>query len=327
LVENIVLRPRRREPAIEAASWDLAGTADHARSKKRAVTLIQAEHLAVIGELCATRVEPTMVRRNLVIRGAPLPALRKQIFRVGEVVLEGTGRCDPCSRMEAELGRGGYAAMLDHGGITAKILVPGVVRVADAVEHIPLYVGVKREFWSALAAAHATPGRHYHTIGHALTVAARVGRLAWDDPTEAILAALLHDAVYVPGRADNEEKSAALARELLADVDVDIDRVARLIALTARHGRVQRSELSADEARFLDCDMAILGADQTRFDLYNAGVAAEYAPVVDEAAFRAGRRAFLHDLLHADRIFLTDPMHRALDERARENLGRAIASL
>jgi MOSC domain-containing protein YiiM len=138
----IGVRPGRREPVraldeVEAvAGRGLAGDR-YAGGGKRAVTLIQAEHLAVLGKLLGgTAPDPALLRRNLVVSGINLLALRKRRFRVGDAVLDGTGTCDPCSRMEDALGPGGWNAMRGHGGITATIVGGGLIRVGDAVQAV-----------------------------------------------------------------------------------------------------------------------------------------------------------------------------------------------
>ncbi|MGL4608880.1 MAG: MOSC domain-containing protein [Trueperaceae bacterium] len=78
----------------------------------------------------------TLPQNNLVVSGMNLLALKdKQLF-VGEVLLEYTGLCQPCTRMEENLVPGGYNAMRGHGGITARILQGGVLRVGDKVRKV-----------------------------------------------------------------------------------------------------------------------------------------------------------------------------------------------
>jgi MOSC domain-containing protein YiiM len=102
------------------------------------VTLVQAEHLQVVAALLGLEaLDPTLLRRNLVVSGVNLLALRGRQFRVGDVLLEGTTPCHPCSRMEENLGHGGYAAMRGHGGINARVLRGGMLRVGEAGEPLP----------------------------------------------------------------------------------------------------------------------------------------------------------------------------------------------
>ncbi len=106
---------------------------------KRQVTLIQAEHLPAIAAFTGhAAIPPEWLRRNLVVSGINLLALKDRQFRIGAVLLEGTGLCQPCSRMEAVLGPGGYNAMRGHGGITARVLESGIIHVGDKLVHVAL---------------------------------------------------------------------------------------------------------------------------------------------------------------------------------------------
>jgi len=152
-LELIALRPARRVPAVSVASAvaitgrGLEGDRHAQRpigpggGGKRQVTLIQAEHLPVIAALAAwAEIDALGLRRNLVVSGLNLLAARSLFkdqalrLRIGaDVLLEITGPCEPCSRMEELLGAGGYNAMRGHGGLTARIHVGGTLQVGDAV--------------------------------------------------------------------------------------------------------------------------------------------------------------------------------------------------
>ena len=107
---------------------------DHGRAGKRAVTLIQAEHLSAIGSyLGQDAIAPDLLRRNLVVEGINLSALKGRQVRVGSAVLEITCICAPCSRMEEILGFGGYSAMRGHGGWCARVIEPGQILIGDPV--------------------------------------------------------------------------------------------------------------------------------------------------------------------------------------------------
>lgn len=105
-------------------------------SRKRQVTLIQAEHLTAVASLLGKdKIDPLLTRRNLVISGVNLLAFKNQQFQIGEeVILEMTGACHPCSQMETNFGEGGYNAMRGHGGITAKVIQGGKIKIGDKIK-------------------------------------------------------------------------------------------------------------------------------------------------------------------------------------------------
>ena len=152
-LDAILLRPARDAPvqsvqqAEAVAGRGLGGDRHAAQAPrstdggKRQVTLIQAEHLPLIAAWAGrASVDPALLRRNLVISGLNLLAARSPLarhplrLRIGDsVVLRLTGPCDPCSKMEAALGPGGYNAMRGHGGMTALVEAGGTIALGDRV--------------------------------------------------------------------------------------------------------------------------------------------------------------------------------------------------
>ena len=143
-VEAILVRGSPREPARTVAATvalagigladDRLGLRGESELSTRQVTLIQAEHLPVIASLARVGpIDPIGLRRNLVVSGINLLALKNARLKVGDAVLEIVGPCQPCSRMEETIGPGGYAAMRGHGGMTARVLVGGAIVLGSVV--------------------------------------------------------------------------------------------------------------------------------------------------------------------------------------------------
>jgi MOSC domain-containing protein YiiM len=137
------LRPERRAPVLIVdrgrleTGRGLVGDRYSRKDGNRQVTLIGVENLAAIGAfLGGLTVDPAAVRRNIVVEGLNLLALKERRFRIGDAILETSGECHPCSRMEEILGVGGYNAMRGQGGITARVLRSGVIAVGDAVTRV-----------------------------------------------------------------------------------------------------------------------------------------------------------------------------------------------
>ncbi|WP_234734447.1 MOSC domain-containing protein [Tellurirhabdus bombi] len=144
-IDWISIRPKRRGDVkvvteVEVSEQNgLIGDHYSGRSGNRHVTLIQAEHLPVVASMVELEsIDPALLRRNLVVSGLNLLALKDHLVKIGtEVVLQITGHCHPCSRMEVNLGAGGYNAMRGHGGLTARVVQGGVIRLGDEVIAVP----------------------------------------------------------------------------------------------------------------------------------------------------------------------------------------------
>ncbi|MER6343659.1 HD domain-containing protein [Streptomyces sp. NPDC001595] len=165
------------------------------------------------------------------------------------------------------------------------------------------------------------PQRRYHTLAHLTAVLDHVDTLAdhADDPDLVRLAAWFHDAVYLPDRSENEERSARLAERALAEAGLPPEKtaeVARLVRLTAGHA-------PADDDRdghvLCDADLAVLASPPSAYAAYTAAVREEYGFVPSDA-FRAGRAAILRELLALPRLFHTPYGVEHWEATARYNL-------
>lgn len=101
---------------------------------KRQVTFIQAEYIPLLQSLLPNAdISLANLRRNISISGINLNALKDQTIQVGDAVLQVTGFCHPCSKLEENLGQGVFNAMRGHGGLTAKVIESGRIALGDTV--------------------------------------------------------------------------------------------------------------------------------------------------------------------------------------------------
>ncbi|TGB06664.1 hypothetical protein [Streptomyces sp. MZ04] len=167
----------------------------------------------------------------------------------------------------------------------------------------------------------AEPQRRYHTTAHLAAVLDHIDVLEEhaDDPDLVRLAAWFHDAVYLPERSTNEERSARLAERALPEAgltDARTAEVARLVRLTVSH---DPADGDRNGEALCDADLAILAAAPDAYAAYAAAVREEYAFVPDDA-FREGRAAVLRQLLALPRLFRTPHGAREWEAPARANL-------
>ncbi len=178
-----------------------------------------------------------------------------------------------------------------------------------------------------LLARYAEPWRHYHVISHIAECLKELDRVQEEAgrADEIEVAIWFHDAVYVPGRPDNEEASAALADHALSEGGVEPavrDRVRSLI-LATRHTAVAHER---DAQLLADIDLTILGADPYRFGIYDRAIRREFHTLSD-AEYRSGRAAVLRSFLARPSIFHTDGFRERYEAAARANITAALAAL
>lgn len=179
-----------------------------------------------------------------------------------------------------------------------------------------------------LAAAYGSSDRHYHTLTHVAQVLETVTLLQNEaqDADAVRLAGWLHDVVYDPRAADNEERSADYAGLVLPRLAVPpptVAHVQELIRLTKTH---RASAGDRDGMVLLDADLFVLGSDEAEYAAYARAIRQEYAWVPDEE-YRAGRTRVLQAFLRRPRIFSTERLAQQREAAARRNLQREIDGL
>ncbi|MFF0301488.1 hypothetical protein ACFYTV_12445 [Streptomyces sp. NPDC004562] len=183
-------------------------------------------------------------------------------------------------------------------------------------------------YGDALLKRWSEPQRRYHTVDHLAAVLEHVDVLAeYATDVEAVrLAAWFHDAVYLPERSTNEERSARLAERALPEAGVPAERtaeVARLVRLTVTHDP-EPGDLNGEV--LCDADLAILAAPPSAYAAYTAAVREEYHFVPNDA-FRAGRADVLRQLLALPGLFRTPYGRERWEATARYNLTSELEML
>jgi predicted metal-dependent HD superfamily phosphohydrolase len=181
--------------------------------------------------------------------------------------------------------------------------------------------------FAALVVAYAEPQRFYHNAAHIGDCLRQfdLARAQAVKPEEVEAALWFHDVVYDPRARDNEEQSAAWARQTLGDARVAsdmVERIAALILLT-RH---DREPDGPDGKLVLDVDLSILGREPAVFAEYDRCIREEYR-WVPEDQYRQGRATILEGFLQRPAIYRTSFFDQRLEKQARENLAHAVVRL
>jgi predicted metal-dependent HD superfamily phosphohydrolase len=182
-----------------------------------------------------------------------------------------------------------------------------------------------------LLAAYAAPGRHYHDLRHidSMLALSAAHRGALRDASAVDLAILYHDAVYEPARKDNEQASAAMARQALTALGVAaplVDKVARYIEATEHLGASAPADTDPDLDHLIDFDLSILAAEPADYDAYAAAIRREYA-IYPDLLYRPGRAKALAKLIAMPKLCRVPALAAMWEAKARGNLERELGGL
>lgn len=181
--------------------------------------------------------------------------------------------------------------------------------------------------WNELEQHYSSVGRYYHTLNHVSGLIAVLDTATEHvECMEALLfAAFYHDVIYDVLQQDNEERSADLATQRLAELNMP----AKVAQLCNRHIlATKKHEYSdcTDTNLFTDADLAILGAVPALYDEYRANIRREYCIYPDEI-YRQGRIKVLEHFLAMPTIYKTSFFRERYEAQARENITAELAEL
>lgn len=167
------------------------------------------------------------------------------------------------------------------------------------------------------------PHRHYHGPCHIKDCLSRLDLAAkmYGNLDSVELSIWLHDAIYVTGAADNEQKSAEwfakkansiLPQQMIAEVEGYINQTTH-------------TEIPSDENSKLvvDVDLSGLGMPWEEYHCDGLKIRKEFAHLSDDEFFPKQNK-FLQSLLDRDRLFLTDFFYQMCEAQARKNIRKTL---
>jgi predicted metal-dependent HD superfamily phosphohydrolase len=178
-----------------------------------------------------------------------------------------------------------------------------------------------------LLRAYREPHRRYHGVDHLLDCLEQLDAAPASGEARDLAETALwfHDAVYTPGAADNEARSAEWGARALVGAGAPEARarqVGRLVQLTD-HARPADDPVGA---LVCDVDLSILGRPPGEFAEYERRIRAEYQRV-SEPLYRMGRASVLAGLLAREPLYRSDHFRALYEAAARRNLKRSMESL
>lgn len=204
------------------------------------------------------------------------------------------------------------------------------------------YNGPREQILYDLMARYKEAGRYYHTIDHVHHCLNEFDRVRDQllRPDHVELALWFHDIVYCPGKAGNEEDSAAYLLHRFEGLDVQSVRISAHHVLATVPDMKEflrltewlvlppdvKADARADAEYVHDIDFSILGQPRPTYQHYAEGVCREHA-CISRDVYNQARVTFLRHLLDQAAIFATTSFQDAYEHRARDNIQAEITWL
>jgi predicted metal-dependent HD superfamily phosphohydrolase len=179
---------------------------------------------------------------------------------------------------------------------------------------------------------YSAPDRFYHNLEHIIFGLKELGK--WEnffkeelkqsmDPL--LMAWWFHDIVYEPGSKTNESDSAMLASHILRACDLDTTKISKIMHLINCTNYSETYRIKSIEASFIrSIDLLSLAADPEIFDANTEKIGKEFLTVISPEQWARGRAQFMYDMYSQRRIYDEDYYHNKYEERAKDNLKRAL---
>ncbi|MDB5191939.1 MAG: hypothetical protein JWQ96_1502 [Segetibacter sp.] len=190
---------------------------------------------------------------------------------------------------------------------------------------------LKNSFWQEIAESYTADDRHYHNMDHLVRLFKLLEEHLPEIQQPAIVAfsIIYHDLVFNTSKSDNEEQSAAKAKEQLQLINLRSDLISHVesfILATRDHKVSDDFQLKNDLSYFLDFDLAILGAPWEEYDAYRQNIRQEFLQYRGPV-YKAGRIEALKKLMIKPSLFHTDIFKNTYEQQARENMEHELSLL
>ena len=176
------------------------------------------------------------------------------------------------------------------------------------------------KLWSELQSKYSKPSRHYHNLAHLdhlieqlLPIRNKIEN--WQVLTFSVA---YHDIIYNTLKKDNEERSADLAYERMALLNIlpELKEKCKLQILATKHHQLNED---SDTNYFTDADLSILGSDSDSYFTYSKQIRKEYLYFPD-IVYKPGRRKVLEHFLKMENLFKTQYFQEKFEVQARINI-------